>query len=253
MELVGATGPDIWIYDLKRDLFRQLTFDDAYDTHPIWTPDGERIVFASTRDGSPGLFAVAADGSTTVDRLTDGGIGQEPYSWSADGATLVINEGPDTVGISVLSTEGDRQVEPLLRSPFPVEYPRVSPDGRWIAYTLNERNGDRVYVRPFPDVDAGRWPISPGEGDDPLWSQDELFYTATDGAIMAVRIETERGFQVGKPQELFSGPYPEGPGVQYDVTHDGQRFLMFKQPVDAPELTVVTHWSEELMRRVAEN
>ena len=255
VELVGAANRDIWIFDLTREVFTQLTFDDADDTHPIWTPDGERIVFASNRDGEPGLFSVAADGSTAVERLTDGGVEQEPYSWSADGATLVLNEGPGTVGISVLSMEGDPRIEPLLRPPFPAEYPRVSPDGRWIAYTANEPIGNRVYVRPFPDVDSERWPISPGEGDDPVWGEDELFYTGPRGAIMAVGIEIEPAFQAGTPQQLFSGPYRESSGVQYDATRDGQRFLMLRQGGDGatPEIAVITNWFEELKRLVPTN
>ena len=255
VELTGADGRDIWVYDLAREVFTQLTFETADDTHPVWTPDGQRIVFASRRDDGPGLFSVAADGSGTVERLTEGGIGRQPYSWSADGETLVLTEGePDA--ISILPMEGDSQVEPLLQTPFPTEYPRVSPDGRWIAYTGNEPIGDRVYVRPFPDVDAGRWPISAGIGDDPVWGPDnEIFYTASGGAIMAVTIETDPTFQVGAPQQLFAGPYPEGGGVQYDVTPDGQRFVMLKRAeaetdTGQPEITVVFNWDQELAELV---
>ena len=87
-------GANIWIYDVGRELFTQLTFDATSDSQPVWTVDGQRIVFASNGENSPGLFWVAADGSAGVERLTEGGTEQEPYSWSADGATLVLNEGP---------------------------------------------------------------------------------------------------------------------------------------------------------------
>jgi len=128
----------------------------------------------------------------------------------------------------------------------------VSPNGRWLAYTSDESENDQVWVRPFPNVEAGRWQISTDGGEQPLWAPDgsELFYRNGD-ALMAVQIETDPSFDPGTPEVLFEG-YPviiQG-GRDYD-TFDAERFLMMKQVEDrsvSAEILVVENWFEELRR-----
>ena len=147
---------DIWIYDLGRVTLTRLTFDVAFDAFPLWTPDGSRVVFQSLRDGG-GLYWRAADGTGEVERLLENANDPRPSGWSADGR-LVFEQAPGDVG--VLTVEGDRTVELVLDTAFRERTPAISPDGRWIAYDSNESGRSEIYVRPFPNLDGGKWQVS---------------------------------------------------------------------------------------------
>ena len=146
--------------------------------------------------------------------------------------------------------------------------PQVSPDGRWIAYTTNESGEHEVYVRPFPDIEKGRWQVSTNNGENPLWSPDgkELFYQ-NEGSVMAVAVETEPTFNPGKPELLFQGRYFDTSNFSlhtWDIHPDGDKFLMIKPPqtttaesteeepapAPQPKITVVLNWFEYLKDRV---
>ena len=157
----------------------------------------------------------------------------------------------------MVALDGTRRVQPLLKNP-PVERNGVvSPDGRWLAYEELDRDGQfQVYVRPFPNVSAGPWPISTAGGTRPVWARNgqELFYVAPDGGLMAVRAEP-RGpkWSAGSPAKVVEGPYMTRSlrdKPTYDVSTDGKRFLMVKQPANqaAPQIVVVQNWTEELKR-----
>ncbi len=237
---------DVWIHDLGHNTQTRLTRDPAQDVHPLWTPDGKRIVFASNREEPYGLFWKRADGTGPVDRLMTGNAG--PSSWSADGQLLFYSTG----AIGVLSMEGERTQRPLLDEEFREYDPEVSPNGRWMAYTSDESDQNEIYVRPFPNVDDGKWTISRGGGRPPAWSPDgrELFYR-NGGKMMVVEITNEPSFSHGVAQELFEGNYHHGEGRQYDIHPNGQRFLMLKQVKQPePQLIIVLNWFEELKRLV---
>ena len=149
----------------------------------------------------------------------------------------------------------------LLQESYSENQPKVSPDGRWIAYTSDESRRNEIYVRSFPDVDKGRWQVSTNGGDSPLWSPDgrELFYRSGD-AVMAVSVKTEPSFSiVGTPQILFQGTYVRTSGQEstpWDISPDGKRFLMIKEPEIStaagpqPRIDIVLNWFEELKERV---
>ncbi|MDA2931441.1 protein kinase, partial [Acidobacteria bacterium AH-259-O06] len=258
---------DMWIYDLRRETFTRLTFDPAMDDRPLWTPDGLRVVFRSTRDGgASNLFWKAADGTGQVERLTTSPNYQDPDAWSRDGKGLVFHEAnssgvvaggfdsPETSGdISVLSMEGEPISEPLLQTQFSEGGAAISPDGRWMAYHSDETGRQEIYVRPFPNVEEGKWQISGDGGISPLWGPKgrELFYR-NSGAMMVVRIETEPTFVPGSPEVIFTGAYISHPSRYYDISPDGQRFVMIKEAEQAEEssartqLIVVENWFEEL-------
>ena len=117
-------------------------------------------------------------------------------------------------------------------------YLAVSADGRWLAYVSNESGAEEIYVRPFPDIDAGRWQVSTGGGTQPLWARDgrELLYR-NDEAVIAVPIQADPNFTAGIPEVMFGGDYllAQG-GPNYDLSPDGEQFLMIK-PVEVASAT----------------
>jgi Tol biopolymer transport system component len=274
LEFATGGNNDIWIWDLVRKTLSRLTFDEASDICPLWTTDGKRIAFASNRDGVHKVYWKPADG-TGKDELLGSvpGRGVVPAAWSSDGKTLVLLERgaiTETSGtaIGVLPMEGDRKYRPLLKEKYNEVQPQISPNGRWMAYTSDESGQAQIYVRPFPEVDSGRWQLTTSGGDSPLWSRDgrELFYHSGD-AIMAVSVKTEPTFSLETPKILFRGTYNfrntffrgvlENDYYPWDIRPDGKRFLMMKEPgatVSAEggprRINIVLNWFEELKQRV---
>jgi serine/threonine-protein kinase len=255
---------DIWIWDFARATLGRLTSDPTADIYPVWTPDGRRIVFGSTRTGLMSLYSRAADGTGTDEPLAPNPNVTTPSSFSPDGKVLTLTQlvPGKNADISVLRMDesgGKRQVEPLISTPFAEADPEISPDGHWIAYYSNESGQqDEVYVRPFPKVDAGKVQISQGGGSRPAWNSNgrELFYL-TGSSMMAVPIQTNPSFRAGNPVKLFEGQFYTGQNTRsYDVSADGQRFLMVKGAAatlaeqGSPNMVVVEHWTEEVKARV---
>ena len=254
--VVDTSGVDeLFLYDLDTEVEEQFTFSDGLDQAPIWSPDGSQIVFASNRDdpGPTSLYVKPADGSGTAARLTTAPFVQRPVDWTDDGGTVVFG-GQD---IMTLRLGADAEPETLLETDALEGVYRVSPNGRWIAYRSNESGVDEIYVRPFPDLSSGgQRLISDGPGDDPIWGPDgqELFYLTPD-AVMVVPVEAGDTFQRGTPRQLFSmDAYYEGLDINWDISPDGQRFLMVKREAAnetaSGEINVVQNWFEELKRLV---
>jgi serine/threonine-protein kinase len=211
------------------------------------------------------VFWQSADGTGEVERLTDTASEQSPYAFTADGMRLVLRQdGPKSGGdIMLLSLDGNRSMTPLIQTPFNERNAEISPDGHWLAYESDESGREEIYVRPFPDVNSGRWQVSSGGGSEPLWARNgrELFYRSPDDAVMGVRVESSAGFRSGRPVKLVEAGYYGGaasgaaPGRTYDISPDGRRFLMVKESVTdqnaAPlAIVVVQNWVEELKRLV---
>ena len=255
---------DIQIWDLVRENLSRLTFHKATDSQPIWSPDGKQIVFMSERDGQLGIYSKSADGTGVVKTLcSDPELDLFPWSWSDDGNTLVIMEGSGMrFDIGTLSMEGDGVRKLLLKEEHFELQPQISPNGQWIAYLSNESGELEIYVRPFPEVEEGKWQVSIAGADAPRWSPDghKLFYFAGTGdAVMEVPVETEPTFSHGKPKLLFRGSFVTGFGesISYDIHPDG-RFLMIKPPPTKDQsafrkIIVITNWFEELKERVPTN
>ena len=171
---------------------------------------------------------------------------------------------PQRADVSLISMEGDHLRTPLLQESYTEAHAKISPDGRWVAYTSTESGKNEIYVRPFPEVNNGKWLISTGNGVGPLWARDgrRIFYRSDD-AVMEVGVETEPAFKFEKPKVLFRGNYfymKAGQAVEpaWDISPDS-RFMMIKevQPTEkdaasqAPlRLNVVINWFEELKQRV---
>jgi serine/threonine-protein kinase len=177
----------------------------------------------------------------------------------------VFHEVTPTMGFDLLqlALDGTCRVTPLLQTKFDERNGIVSPDGRWLAYESNSSGPFEIHVRPFPNVGGGQWQVSTAGGRQPLWalSGRELFYFASDGALLRVPVEASGAtWNAGTPMKLLEGRYYTGVGGSsagrtYDVSPDGQRFLMIKAPgtdasAEPPALIVVQHWDEELKRLV---
>jgi WD40 repeat protein len=255
---------DIWIWDPLRNAITRLTFDPAPDQFPVWTPDGRRILFGSDRttNGLANLFAQSADGSGSIERLTESPNQQFPMSVTPDGKWLVFRESAPSLDLMALPLDDPKPTaRPLVHTPAAEQNGEVSPDGRWLAYQSNESGRFEIYVRPFPDVDSGRWQISTDGGVQALWSRSgqELFYLGSTSGVMAVHVEPGRGWSAGNPVKLFDDSYfhglAPGSGRTYDVSPDGRRFLMIKQgggsdSSEGAAFIVVQNWFEELKRLV---
>ncbi len=261
VDIVDGDNRDIWVWDLARETLTQLTFDDAADNYPLWTPDSGRVAFTSEREGG-GLFWKAADGSGQVERLKDGLA--RPYAWAPDGR-LIFEE---ALNLGVLMMEGDRTHEMLFDAGFSGGEPALSPDGRWLAF-YRELGNDltaTIDVVPFPNVEDGRWSVSQGSGPiivQPVWSPDgrELFYRS-DTDLMVAPIEAEPSFSIGTPRPLFSlSDYKSGLTAEearlWDLAPAGDRFLLLSpaatqstgnQPFNG--LIYVDNWFHELLERV---
>src|SRR5579863_2520928 len=247
----------IWLYDLSRETLTRLTFEGNSSNGPIWTPDGKRVVFNSNKEGGTNIFWQLADGSGGLERLTISEYLQAPMSWSPDGQLLAFHEvNPTTQRDIWVLRLGDRKAQPFLRTRFDEAAPRFSPDGRWLAYISNESGRYEVYVQPYPGP-GGKWQISTEGGTEPAWNPNgrELFYRSGD-KMMAVDITTQPSFSAGKPRMLFEGPYQPTPVTtpNFDVSPDGQRFLMLKPSGSAEaaptQINVVLNWFEELKQKV---
>ena len=259
---ISEASNDIWVYDIARNTLTRLTFEGA-NVQPHWTPDGKRVTWRSIREGGPGnLFWKLADGTGAVERLTTSEFRQNPSSWSPNGQFLAFHQQP-SVGSSptnrdiwILPLEGERKPQSILQTQFNELAPVFSPDGRWLAYVSDESGRNELFVRPFPKVEEGKWQISTDGGVEPRWAPNgrELFYRNELGdRMMAVDITTEPTFGAGTPRLLFEGVYTRSAGGSafYDVTPDGQRFVMVQAQQGAgAQINVVLNWFEELKRLV---
>jgi Tol biopolymer transport system component/predicted Ser/Thr protein kinase len=256
IEEQGADSQD-WLYDLSRDTLTRFTFEGG-NSVPLWTPDGKRIAFQSSKEGALNIFWQLADGTGRLERLTTSEYPQAPHSWSPDGQLLAFIEVTPTTGLDIWVLRlSDRKAQPFLRTPFNEGGPRFSPDGHWIAYISDESGQYEVYVQPYPGP-GGKYQISTEGGSEPVWNPNGrgLFYRSGD-KMMAVDIATQPSFAAGKPRMLFEGRYELSPYPvpNYDVSPDGQRFLMLKpdeqtSSSSVTQIVVVQNWFEELKRRV---
>jgi eukaryotic-like serine/threonine-protein kinase len=246
---------DIWLLDLLRGTSSRFTFDPAYDTDPVWSPDGSRIVFASGQLPSRNLYQKSASGSGGEKVLLPSKEDKIPTDWSSDGrfiAYTVLGPKP-AADVWVLPMFGECKPIPYLRREFLELQARFSPDGRWVAYTSNETGRSEVYVQGFP-TPSGKWQVSTEGGEDPRWRRDgkELFYLAAYERLMVVEVKTAPTFQRGIPRALLQTQFAElfGDLSHYVVSKDGQRFLVNTKVGESSSslITVVLNWTAELRR-----
>ena len=269
LEIFDGKRRDIWEYEWERDTLTRLTFGGEGNGRPVWTPDGQRIVYSSQEKGGvPNLWSIRADGAGYAQRLTESKNIQFTGSWRPDGNVLAfwqLNPGTN-YDIMTLPIEGDEKVgwkpgepKPFVNSAFDEVLPAFSPDGRWLAYQSNESGSYEVYIRPFPGP-GGKWQISTGGGFYPEWSRngEELFYRTEDSKIMAVTYTASGdSFHADKPQLWSPGQFTDrGAGnYNFDLHPDGKRFAVLKAPGTEPAAVVnkvsfVFNFFDELRRKV---
>jgi Tol biopolymer transport system component len=243
----------VWLGDIARNLRTRLTSGPGSNTQPVWSPDGTRIAYTSDRKHQSDAFVRLASGGGE-EAITDEDGQRTPQDWSKDGRLLVCSEreaaGSRLMQIATLSVDAPHKLTTVLpRAPNDFGAVRVSPDGRWLAYDLDESGRREVYVVSFPDG-QGKVQISDAGGVGARWARGgkELLYTAFDGTIMSVTLDTSHGLRPGAPKPLFK--LPEGSGSDWDVSADGERFLLNVPVVKSSSLplSVVFHWAAGLKK-----
>jgi Tol biopolymer transport system component len=249
---------DVWLIDAAQGVPSRFTFDPARDAYPIWSPDGSRIVFASTRKGSDDLYQKPSNGAGNDELLLESSLNKFPQDWSPDGRFLLYMQMDPKTGddLWVLPLFGERKPFPYVNTSFNEANGQFSPDGRWVAYQSDESGQIEIYVRPFPGP-GGKWQISTGGGIEPRWRRDgkELFYIAPDGKLMAAPTQgagqtVEAGAAVALFQTRIVGGGQYRLKQQYAVAPDGQRFLINITAADATAspITIVTNWAHALKK-----
>ena len=257
---------DIWIKELPDGPVSRLTFSDQLDVLPQWAPDGHSLTYKNGPLGEGRLWSKRADGTGDAELVFDG-FGTHNGVWSPDGEWLVvrraeatgnrpaqdilaIRHGVDTAAVPLVATEAFGEVAPA-----------ISRDGRWLAYHSNETGRHEIYVRPFPDVDAGKWQVSTAGGIQPVWAHNgrELFFADPETRELkaAAFTTTPTTFQRSQLTTLFEMPAtyfgPAGSHDFYDVALDDERFLMargYGSDDTSTSLVLVQNFFEELKRLV---
>ena len=255
---VGA-GLDIWIKQLDRGPFSRLTFSGR-DRRPAWSPDGREVAFVRDSASGGDVYARAVDGGGSDRRLAHLDRAIQEVSWSRDGRWLLVRTETGASGngdILALSTTGDSAQVRVAASAFSELQPALSPDGRWVAYVSNEAGTNEVYVRPFPNSDAGHWQVSNGGGGSPVWSADgkELFFLNGADRLIAAQLGSGPTFSVTELKPLFDATRFSYIGFHqaFEVTKDG-RFI-FLGPVGSvtartTRLVQVDNWFADIKARL---
>jgi Tol biopolymer transport system component len=245
----------IWTIDVGRGVASKLTLDSSWNLSPLWSRSGETIAFTSSRDGIS-LYQRRADGGGSDELLYASPALKQPSDWLPhdEGLLFASVTGSTAWDLWLLPLKGDRTPRSLVRTPFAETFAKISPDGRWLAYSSNESGSQQVYVRPF-DRDTGRRQISTTGGSHPRWRSDgkELFYLADNTRVMSVQVTSGDSFTVSAPSELPVQTERDTVGGRYtyDVTDNGTRFLVIRSTGAElpPAVTVISNWPSVLSRR----
>jgi Tol biopolymer transport system component len=234
----GAFGPgrsssDLWVTDVDAGTTRRLTDDDADANDPQWSPDGATVAYSASASGGKDLVLQPLAGGRPRALASRDGT-QFPSDWLRDGSALLVTEEAGADGHDILVQPADGSAaRPYLATSADETAARISPDGRWVAYTSNASGQAEVYLDAYPRP-ARRVTISSGGGVHPVWRGDgrELYYWR-DGALVAVPLGASVGGAPPAPgvqSVLFRAPYQVGVNTMYDVSPDGQRFVIVRQP-----------------------
>jgi Tol biopolymer transport system component len=235
---------------------------DGLSHDPVWTPDGKRLAFRSWKTGGMTMWWMPVDRSSVPLRLDPFGTRQSPVSFSPDGKFLTFDQkDPATQDDAwVVPIDNAAEARPIAKSRSNEGSAKFSPDGKWIAYSSMEFGLPQIFVQPFPGL-GPKLQISNDGGVDPVWrrSGGELYYRSRN-KMMVVSVTTSPEFRASAPRQLWEADYSSGSGAScgmpgatssnYDVTADGQHFLMVRDDdrVQSKQIVVVLNWAEELKK-----
>jgi len=249
---------NIWTMELSTGMLSRVTFDSANDWTPVWSPDGREMVFSSNRRGTWDLYRKAVGGGDekllfATSTLVNPGRFTSVHAWLRDGSILFRYWGDADSWSSIfylLPPTGEQKPVALLTTGFWTDSPRISSDGRWVAYESEESGRTEVYIAAFPGFTEKRR-VSNDGGCQVRWRKDgrELFYLNLDGKLMSVDVRRDARFEISTPRVLFQTPVQVDPFKnQYCVTGDGKKFVIAEPVETGRSLTVVLNWSAGLKR-----
>ena len=263
--VAAINGGHISLLDLLRGTDTRFTFGKGNSGNPIWSPDGNRIIFGSNRDGVMNLYQKPVSGAKEEELLLESSENKIPHSWSSDGRFLIYSTlDPKRKNDLWVLRLGDRKPFPFLRTEFREFDAHFSPDMRWVAYVSDESGSNEIWVRGLSETSSGeispaasgKWLVSKGGGIAPRWRGDgkELYYRTTDGRVMAVEVTPGPAFQTGTPTPLFQTALDAGSFINssfaWDVAKDGRRFLIVEPASEktSTPFTVVLNWQMGLKK-----
>jgi Tol biopolymer transport system component len=243
---------DIWLIDMASQVEARFTLDPAWDRLPVWSPDGNQIFYCTLKGRSLVLYRKPVDGGAEV-TITESETLKWPTSWSPDSKYLLYDNLTvhNRYDVWMVSAKGGEAPRALVSSPYDDRHGQFSPDGRWLAYSSNQSGRWEVYVQGLDN--SARWQVSSQGGEQPRWRADgaELYYLSLSGKLMAVPVRLSPVFQSGAPAALFDSGVPAYvTGLKYDVSPNGQRFLMNTGQSEAQSnlIQVVLNWRDSLGR-----
>ena len=253
-------GSDIWVYDTRSNTLGRRTFE-GNARKPIWSPDGSTIFYQNNNDSA--IWSVSSDGTQTSSIYLSTPRMPWPETMSPDGSSLIYSSGAPPRSLVLVESDGERIQEVLNIGPGDNRSSAISHDGNWLAYSSDETGEYEVYVRPFPEIENGKWQISRTGGGQPIWSKSEnkIFYWAPDNRKWATEYNTgtsssdgsrPNSFVVGATEELFTGPYQRRNLPAWDYSHEERRFLLMMEDANneiedqITLINIVENWDEEL-------
>jgi Tol biopolymer transport system component len=242
-----AAGAEAWIFDVVRGTRSRVGVQGSVT--PSWTPDGNRITYSTAN----GIYSRSADGTGEPELILPVRAGTQFGSfWSSDGKSLVYYEMHPSTGRDIWMLPVDGEPVPLVVTEASERSPRLSPNGRWLAYVSDESGRDEIYVQAFPETGMKQI-ISTEGGREPVWSRDgtELFYRRGD-ELLVVDVDTGDELEAGTPKIVLTARFAVGGGGRnqnYDVSPDSERFVFVQRDEGVPrEVRVVVNWLQELER-----
>jgi serine/threonine-protein kinase len=241
---VDPRPSQVWVYDIARRSGIPLA-TEGHNLGTAWTRDSRQVVYTSDGD----MYVRAADASAGARRLLARDGAQYAGPWLDDARSLIFNDDRSTNRSDIWLLPADSDPRALVATRAHEVSPALSPDGRWLAYTSDETGRQEVYIRPFPNIDDGKWVVSTGGGVTPVWSPTgrELFYMS-GRALMSVAVKVRgQDLSAAPPERLFDGPFETG-SPQFDISPDGSYFAMVEADLDArpTHIHVVLNWIAEL-------
>jgi Tol biopolymer transport system component len=242
-----SENSDLWLIDVDRQIPSPLTSDSASEVSAVWSPDGSELAYASSATGFYNIYRRPVSPSGKAARISEAAVHQYPTAWSGDGQTIVYTQVNASGGTGIYTMPARGGASTLLLDGPSNEYgAKLSPNGKWVAFTSDESGRAEVFVQRFPSGEKVR--VSPDGGSEPQWRRDgtELYYLSRDRRIHAVGLSTSPALAAERPQRIIDVPVEVtvGPALSahYTVTPDGQRFLLSVSNINHRTTTLVLNW-----------